>query len=176
MCCPYHHQGGNISPPSFLLNSGPLPFKFVQLCVQLCSSWSTSFSSERKQTTDCSEPHRVNLCNSCHVLKPLRTHHCKICRRCILRMDHHCPLLQVCVHHHNHKFFLLFLFWPCCLGIFVTIITIPYVSRTIQNLWMGGTLSSEHHLLNSAIMNAMVSTLAHRNLDYSLVFWGSVRM
>ncbi|XGW18761.1 hypothetical protein V3C99_002955 [Haemonchus contortus] len=98
----------------------------------------------------------VNYCNSCRVLKPLRAHHCKICRRCILRMDHHCPLLQVCVHHHNHKFFLLFLFWPCCLGIFVTVITLPYTFRTAYTLWLGGTLSSEHHLLNSAIMNAVV--------------------
>ncbi|KHJ93335.1 DHHC zinc finger domain protein [Oesophagostomum dentatum] len=37
----------------------------------------------------------VNYCDTCHCVKPLRTHHCKMCRRCILRMDHHCPLLQV---------------------------------------------------------------------------------
>ncbi|WKY00934.1 hypothetical protein Q1695_015163 [Nippostrongylus brasiliensis] len=102
----------------------------------------------------------VNYCQSCRLLKPLRTHHCKVCNRCILRMDHHCPLLQVCIHHHNHKFFLLFLLWPCCLGVFVTLITIPYTLRTAANLWMGGTLSSEHHLLNSAIMNAVVIALS----------------
>ncbi|KJH48149.1 hypothetical protein DICVIV_05763 [Dictyocaulus viviparus] len=65
-------------------------------------------------------------------------------------------VFSVCVHHHNHKFFLLFLLWPCCLGIYVTIMTIPYTIRTANNIWMGGTLSSEHHLLNSAIMNATV--------------------
>ncbi|VDL75962.1 unnamed protein product [Nippostrongylus brasiliensis] len=64
-------------------------------------------------------------------------------------------IFSVCIHHHNHKFFLLFLLWPCCLGVFVTLITIPYTLRTAANLWMGGTLSSEHHLLNSAIMNAV---------------------
>ncbi|CAJ0598322.1 unnamed protein product [Cylicocyclus nassatus] len=102
----------------------------------------------------------VNYCETCHCIKPLRTHHCKMCRRCVLRMDHHCPLLQVCIHHHNHKFFLLFLFWPCTLGIYVTIITIPFVCRTVQNIWNGAALSSEHHLLNSAIMNAVVIAIS----------------
>uniref|UniRef100_A0A0K0DE36 Palmitoyltransferase n=1 Tax=Angiostrongylus cantonensis TaxID=6313 RepID=A0A0K0DE36_ANGCA len=95
-------------------------------------------------------------------ITPLRAHHCKICGRCILRMDHHCPLLQVCIHHHNHKFFLLFLFWPCCLGIFVTLITTPYTIRTANSLWNGGTLSSEQHLLNSAIMNAVGNVLRYK--------------
>ncbi|EYC15983.1 hypothetical protein Y032_0035g3080 [Ancylostoma ceylanicum] len=102
----------------------------------------------------------VNYCETCHCVKPLRAHHCKMCRRCVLRMDHHCPLLQVCVHHHNHKFFLLFLLWPCSLGVYVTLITIPFVIRTAQDLWNGGTLSSEHHLLNSAIMNAVVIAIS----------------
>lgn len=33
----------------------------------------------------------VQLCHTCHVVRPLRAKHCPICGRCVLRYDHHCP-------------------------------------------------------------------------------------
>lgn len=34
--------------------------------------------------------------------------------RCVLKMDHHCPWINNCVGHHNHKYFVSFLFFAIC--------------------------------------------------------------
>eukprot|EP01104_Vermistella_antarctica_P015375 TRINITY_DN5035_c0_g1_i1.p1 TRINITY_DN5035_c0_g1~~TRINITY_DN5035_c0_g1_i1.p1 ORF type:complete len:381 (-),score=55.57 TRINITY_DN5035_c0_g1_i1:17-1021(-) len=69
--------------------------------------------------------HGVRVCHHCKVPKPDRCHHCRICGRCILKMDHHCPWINNCVGYGNYKFFLLFLFYTCLLGQFVTATLIP---------------------------------------------------
>lgn len=53
----------------------------------------------------------IKACRKCGEPKPPRTHHCSTCDRCIPRMDHHCIWVGNCVGQHNHKFFVLFLFY-----------------------------------------------------------------
>jgi len=55
-------------------------------------------------------------CKICKRSKPDRSHHCHVCKKCVLRMDHHCPWTSNCVGFHNHRFFVLFLFylWMGC--------------------------------------------------------------
>ncbi|EFO23248.2 hypothetical protein LOAG_05237 [Loa loa] len=76
------------------------------------------------------------FCLYCKVIKPNRTHHCRRCNRCIIRMDHHCPIIGHCIHMHNHKFFLLFLFWSTILCGYVICITMPALyQRTTIVIW-----------------------------------------
>lgn len=55
----------------------------------------------------------VKACRKCNDPKPARTHHCSTCEKCIPRMDHHCIWVGNCVGQHNHKHFILFLFYVC---------------------------------------------------------------
>lgn len=48
------------------------------------------------------------LCKTCGLPKPIKTHHCSTCKGCVFRMDHHCGALGKCIGLHNYKHFVLF--------------------------------------------------------------------
>lgn len=47
------------------------------------------------------------ICTTCMVPKPIRTHHCRYCQRCVLRYDHHCWFLDRCIGQRNHFVFVI---------------------------------------------------------------------
>lgn len=51
------------------------------------------------------------LCSSCEALSPPRSWHCPTCDTCILKRDHHCIFTGCCVGHHNHRYFMMFVFY-----------------------------------------------------------------
>ena len=54
------------------------------------------------------------FCETCLVLRGLRTKHCSSCGRCVDEFDHHCIWINNCVGRDNHRAFMGFLF--CTLG------------------------------------------------------------
>lgn len=51
------------------------------------------------------------FCAVCEAVGPPRSWHCNTCNTCILKRDHHCIFTACCVGYHNHRYFLMFVFY-----------------------------------------------------------------
>lgn len=76
---------------------------------------------------------KVNVCRTCMIIKPDRTHHCSICKQCVLKMDHHCPWVNNCVGHHNYKYFCTFLFYALLFLVAFICLMAPFVVQYMRS-------------------------------------------
>jgi len=51
------------------------------------------------------------LCTICECPSPPRAWHCNTCGICILKRDHHCIFTGCCIGYHNHRYFIMFLWY-----------------------------------------------------------------
>jgi len=50
----------------------------------------------------------MKYCESCHIVRPLRTSHCHDCNNCVMGFDHHCVWLGTCIGKRNYTLFFHF--------------------------------------------------------------------
>jgi hypothetical protein len=79
--------------------------------------------------------HKMPLCHTCHIAKPLRSKHCRVARRCVLVFDHHCPFVGNTIGLYNYKWFYLVLL-TMALSVIGFLITLGiYLHRQPEMQW-----------------------------------------
>ena len=73
------------------------------------------------------------ICDTCFIVRPLRSNHCGICDNCIYRFDHHCPWIGTCVGKRNYPYFFLFLILLNLFQIYTAAVSIAHVAIKIRD-------------------------------------------
>ena len=67
------------------------------------------------------------ICDTCYIVRPLRSTHCGICDNCIYRFDHHCPWIGTCVGKRNYPYFFIFLILLNLFQVFTAAVCIAHI-------------------------------------------------
>ena len=74
------------------------------------------------------------ICDTCYIVRPLRSTHCGICDNCITRFDHHCPWIGTCVGKRNYPYFFIFLILLNLFQVYTAAICIAHIIIKILDL------------------------------------------
>ncbi len=69
---------------------------------------------------------KLKYCDTCHIVRKLRTHHCRFCRKCVLVHDHHCTYVNNCIGKNNRIYFFIFLIFVDLYCIFSCVFSIIF--------------------------------------------------
>ncbi|CAG9853896.1 unnamed protein product [Phyllotreta striolata] len=77
-------------------------------------------------------------CDKCQTSMPPRSWHCTICNTCILKRDHHCFFTSCCVGFHNHRHFMMYLFYTALTTMYASYFNFRYAYDTtdVEYTWM----------------------------------------
>ena len=51
----------------------------------------------------------LKYCETCHIVRNVRSFHCRLCNKCVERHDHHCGFVSNCIGRDNNNLFFWFL-------------------------------------------------------------------
>ena len=74
---------------------------------------------------------QYKICDTCYIVRPLRSTHCGICDNCIFRFDHHCPWIGTCVGKRNYPYFFIFLILLNLFQVFTAAVCIAHIVKKI---------------------------------------------
>ena len=64
------------------------------------------------------------ICDTCYLIRPLRSTHCGVCDNCVIKFDHHCPWIGTCVGARNYPYFFIYLCLLNILQIFTAVVSV----------------------------------------------------
>ncbi len=71
-------------------------------------------------------------CETCFIVRPLRSHHCADCDNCVERFDHHCPWLSNCVAKRNYRDFYMFVLLLNILTIYMIAFSVAHIAMYLK--------------------------------------------
>lgn len=71
-------------------------------------------------------------CQTCFIIRPLRSHHCADCDNCVERFDHHCPWLSNCVAKRNYRDFYMFVLLINILTTYMVAFSVVHIATLLN--------------------------------------------
>jgi hypothetical protein len=73
------------------------------------------------------------ICDTCYIVRPMRSTHCGHCDNCVEKFDHHCPWIGTCVGKRNYPHFFCFLISVNSLQILMALFCLIHLSISISD-------------------------------------------
>jgi len=93
------------------------------------------------------------ICDTCYIVRPLRSTHCGICDNCITRFDHHCPWIGTCVGKRNYPYFFIFLILLNLFQVYTAAICIAHIVIKILDLKKDTKKQKDSFFVGNVIMS-----------------------
>lgn len=84
---------------------GIIPHKAILKMNKLGKNKYFEFETSKKlrkllKTKKC---RKKKFCETCQILRPIRSTHCQDCNNCVSVFDHHCPFVNNCIGKRNYR-------------------------------------------------------------------------
>ena len=98
------------------------------------------------------------ICDTCYIVRPLRSTHCGICDNCIYRFDHHCPWIGTCVGKRNYPYFFIFLILLNLFQVYTAAVCIAHIVIKILNI-KNNIISDTKKKKDSILVGSVIMSL-----------------
>ena len=98
------------------------------------------------------------ICDTCYIVRPLRSTHCGICDNCIYRFDHHCPWIGTCVGKRNYPYFFIFLILLNLFQVYTAVVCIAHIVIKILGI-KNNIISDTKKKKDSILVGSVIMSL-----------------
>lgn len=98
------------------------------------------------------------ICDTCYIVRPLRSTHCGICDNCIYRFDHHCPWIGTCVGKRNYPYFFIFLILLNLFQVYTAAICIAHIVIKVLDI-KNNIISDTKKKKDSILVGSVIMSL-----------------
>ena len=98
------------------------------------------------------------ICDTCYIVRPLRSTHCGICDNCIYRFDHHCPWIGTCVGKRNYPYFFIFLILLNLFQVYTAAVCIAHIVIKILDI-KNNIISNTKKKKDSILVGSVIMSL-----------------